>query len=169
MSKTLYCIIVSVVVMLSSCSQKSHDKTPDESAKEMITNIVVCFEMKDKETLKSYFSEHIQENSPLDSEIEAAFEFIDSEIVSVGEPNSGCIGPIDDKAFGGDIKEVITDKGTIYKFDFKGMYRYDEDKSQEGVTGLCIINMSDDYDYENPQKDLLSHKITIGDYYSQSD
>ena len=168
MSKTLYSIIVSVVVMLSSCSQKSHVKTPDESAKEMISNIVVCFENKDKETLRSYFSEYIQKNSSLDSEIESAFDFIDGEIVSVGEPNSGCIGSTEDKAYGGDIKAVITDKGTTYKFDFKGMYRYYKDTSQEGVTGLCIINMSDDYDYENPKKDLLlSHKITIGDYYSK--
>ena len=44
------------------------------------------------------------------------------------------------------------------------MYRYDKDTSQEGVTGLRIINMSDDYDYDNPNGDISVHRCIVGEY-----
>ncbi|MCR5143630.1 MAG: DUF5104 domain-containing protein [Ruminococcus sp.] len=165
MKKLLIPLLTAATLLLTSCVGGDDDyKTPDESASEMITNIVVCFENDDKETLKSYFSESAKKNGKLDTEIDEAFEFIDGDIVSYGEPHSGCIGSITDKAYGGYINEVKTEKGTIYKFDFKGMYRYDEDKTQEGVSGLRIINMSDGYDYDNPKSDISTHRIMVGKY-----
>ncbi|MCR5143625.1 MAG: DUF5104 domain-containing protein [Ruminococcus sp.] len=165
MKKVVLLLMVIMIMVLASCGYGNEDyKTPDESAQEMITNIVVCFENKDKETLTTYFCESTQKNGNLDYEIDEAFEFIDGDIVSYGEPHSGCIGSITDKAYGGYINEVKTEKGTIYKFDFKGMYRYDEDKTQEGVSGLRIINMSDGYDYDNPKSDISTHRIMVGKY-----
>ena len=41
---------------------------------------------KDKEGLKSVFSNHIEETHDLDKEIDEFFEFIDGNIISYDEP-----------------------------------------------------------------------------------
>lgn len=170
MKKNILLVILLIMTTLVSCGENDY-KTPDESANEMINNIVYCFKSKDKETLKTYFSTQMQNHSNLDYEIEIAFEFIDGEIVSVGKPDASCIGPMSDKAYGAIIRDITTDKGIVYKIDFNGKYRCDDDKSREGVEGIRLINMTDD---SKLPKNASSDKKQaccryIGNYYGQSD
>ena len=168
MKRILLCMMSILITVLSSCGVGDDEyKTPDESASEMITNIVVCFENDDNETLKTYFSESAKKNGKLDTEIDEAFEFIDGKIVSYGEPNSSCIGPIEDKAYGATISDIITDKGTEYKIDFNGKYRFDEDKSREGVRGIRVVNMTenDKLPVGASEKEQNECCRCIGNYY----
>ncbi|MCR5143634.1 MAG: DUF5104 domain-containing protein [Ruminococcus sp.] len=163
MKKVVLLLMVIMITVLASCGYGNDDyKTPDESAAEMITDIVVCFENDDKETLKTYFSESAKKNGKLDTEIDEAFEFIDGKIVSYGEPIPGCIGPIEDKAYGATISDIITDKGTEYKISFSGMERMDSDPQQEGVTYIKVINMTLADPLPNDQKE--QYIIYIGEH-----
>ena len=163
MKKLLIPLLTAATILLTSCGGGDDDyKTPDESASEMITNIVVCFENEDKETLKSYFSESARKYKEIDTEIDEAFEFIDGKIVSYGEPDSRVIGPIEEKEFGATTKKVITDKGTEYKISFSGMERMDSDPQQEGVTYIKVINMTLADPLPNDQKE--QYIIYIGEH-----
>lgn len=136
-------LLASVILILSSCtSDVGKAKTPEEAAEETIKNVVSCFETKDKETLKSYFSEAIREEYDLDVQIEAAFEFIDGDILSYGDPVTRAGGPTSDKSYGAYYDDVTTANGTTYKIDFMGKYRYDADPKRNGIKGIRVINMS---------------------------
>lgn len=64
MLKKICIVIISVTtLLLTGCNMSSEEyKTPDRQAKDLQSDIMECFIIKDKETLKSYFSEYVIES-----------------------------------------------------------------------------------------------------------
>ena len=128
--------------------------------------ILKCFEEKDKETLKSMFSEKIRKRKELDSEIEQALKFFEGKIISY-EPNM----------YGGDgsgaddgkisyimvyphIRNIQTDKKK--KYSISGLYyiknRIEPDNI--GLVAFTIYDATNTKDY-NPDE---APQVTVGDY-----
>lgn len=142
-----------MTIFSAGCSRNEHSKTASALAKERQTEIMECFINKDGETLKSFFSEYIIENYPdLDTQIETALNFLDGEIVSYDEPFPSAMGSFDRKYYGGDTRNIITDKDTEYRITdkdteyriiFHGYLTNDEKPKEVGVYCITVINMTE--------------------------
>ncbi len=160
MRKRIWFFIISMIVVtifLMSCMLTSdEDKeqiTPARLAKERQNEIMGCFINKDKETLKSFFSESAIENYPIDEQIDEAFNYLDDEIVSYDEPFPYAGGPVGRRYYGADTKHIITDKGTEYKIVFNGKLEFDENPKEIGVNSIKVIDMSVDYDRSKSKRE----------------
>ena len=148
MKKIIY-ILTSLIMLISftSCDEDEEYKTPDQLAKERQTEIMECFINKDKETLKSFFSEYVINKYPdIDSQIDEAFNFLDGEIGSYDEPDSSASGPSDRKSYGGTTLNILTDKETEYRISFTGWLSNCEQPDKVGIIRVKIANMTGEYD-----------------------
>lgn len=133
-----------MTIFSAGCSRNEDYKSPSALAIERQTEIMECFINKDGETLKSFFSEYIVENYPdLDTQIETALNFLDGEIVSYDEPFSRAMGGFDRKYYGGDTRNIITDKDTEYRIIFHGYLTNDEKPKKIGVNCITVIIMTE--------------------------
>ena len=143
-------------------------KTPDRQAKDLQSDIMKCFINQDKETLKSYFSKYVIENyTNIDTQIEEAFDFIDGEIVSYDDPFSRAAGPSDEKSYGADTNNIMTDKGTEYRIIFAGMLCDKENPDYVGVNSIKVINLTKGnlLGADASREELENHFIYIGEAF----
>lgn len=139
-------LVTTLNVILSSCANNSEQyKTPDQLAKELQNSIMICFVNKDKDTLKSYFSQYeIDTCTELDSQIDEAFKFIKGKIISYDDnPKSSACGSSERKSYGATTYNIITDKNTIYKIDFYGWLTNNQEIDKVGVINIRIVNMTE--------------------------
>ncbi len=157
-------IIKTLSVLLSSFETKITNskkyKTPTEQAKEMQTKIIQCFINKDKETLKSLFSEYVREDYDLNNQIDTAFNFIDGKIVKYDSPTSMACGSFDIKGYNGNTDNIITEKGTKYSIGFKGWLTNDKEHKKIGV---LFVEITNETMYVNFPKYNNPYDIFIGD------
>ena len=134
-------LLIVMMILSSGCLSAKGYKSPSKLAKEYQTEIMECFINKDGETLKGFFSEYVLETYPdIDTQIEAAFDFLDGEIVSYDEPFPSGTGSLEKKSYGAKTPHIITDKGTEYTIGFKGWYAYDKEPDKVGITVIGITN-----------------------------
>ena len=159
-----YFMTLLMLVSFTSCDEDEEYKTPDQLAKERQTEIMECFVNKDKETLKSFFSEYVINKYPdIDSQIDEAFNFLDGEIVSYDEPNTSASGPSDRKSYGGDTRNIVTTQNTEYRIIFRGRLTSDEEPEKIGVRCITVINMTESNKYANSDSEKEKCKIHIGE------
>lgn len=156
-----------LVVQLTACGfqrgKKEAYKTPGQQARELYVKIMDCFMNRDKDTLRSFFSQYSIENSPdIENEMETAFALFDGEIVSYEEPFGDACGGFDDKAFGAD-SYIKTDKGTEYWLTFSGWLTYAENESKVGVSYIKVVNVTECDRRE--EKEWENYTIYIGAGY----
>ena len=122
---------------------------------------------KDKEGLKSMFSEYVSQTHDLDKEIDEFFAFIDGEIISYDEPDgdetyveqSPAEGKIK-KQLGGIVYNVRTTTGRNYTISFSSYYVYNTNKDKIGIEILGILD-EDSWGGEAPYKTV--DKYSVGD------
>ena len=140
------CLITSLFIIMSGCSFMNSEKvnTPERQAKAISTQMIKCFKEKDSENLKSLFSQHVQEKYDLDTQIQEAFDFIDGDIVSHGEPDGQASGKSTDilgteyEEIQGEGTSVKTDKGKSYGVYFFAYREYRYDKDYLGVYCIAV-------------------------------
>ncbi|MCR5143632.1 MAG: DUF5104 domain-containing protein [Ruminococcus sp.] len=165
MKKRIINLMIVIIIMLSSCGKISDNKTPDQQALEVQNQIMECFVNEDKETIKTLFSEDIIQKNDIDSQIEDAFEYIDSEIISYDEPKTGETGNIEKKDYGARTTNIITKNGTKYCIGFKGWYSYNEIPEKVGVYCIAVYNETLEDSLSKEQKnDESNYSVIIGSW-----
>jgi hypothetical protein len=173
MKKCICFFATILMITLSACSiphignedDTSNNKTPGLLAKEKQTEVIECFVNEDKETLKALFSEYVISNDDnIDTEIEEAFNLIDSKIVSYDDPFGDATGSHEKKSYGGMTTGIITEQGTEYRIDFIGWVTYDADESKIGIEGIRIVNETKGAEYpaDAPEEELTDCMKKIG-------
>lgn len=155
-----------MAVFSTGCLSSKEYKSPGNLAKEHQTEIMECFINKDGETLKGFFSEYVLENYPdIDKQIEAAFDFLDGEIVSYDEPFPSASGSYEKKDYGATTRNIITDKGTEYSIGFKGWYAYDKEPDKVGITVIVVRNetIKEELDRDGVENASKLFRLCIGE------
>ena len=116
---------------------------------ERVVNIILdALKEKDAKPIKDSFSIYERkENTDIDKQIENALNFIDGNIVSIGEV-SGSYGGGSTSAERGDIKtlyngtiyDIVTDKGISYTLIIHGIYNFHNNEEKEGLYSVCIFD-----------------------------
>lgn len=91
MKKIVEVILVFIMVInMSSCGISSgKSKSHVDQMIEIGEKIMECMKKKDNDSLIALFSINVEKRYNLEKEIEAAFEFFDSEIVEYDSPTVG--------------------------------------------------------------------------------
>lgn len=168
-NKVIAIVLVTIllVVQLTACGfhrgKKEAYKTPERQARELYVKIIDCFMKRDKDTLRSFFSQYSIENSPdIEGEMEAAFALFDGEIVSYEEPDGSAGGGLDEKGFSAD-SYIKTDKGTEYWLTFSGWLTCAENENKVGVSYIKVVNVTECDRRE--EKEWENYTIYIGAGY----
>lgn len=154
--KRIYLLILSLLLIVSSCSYKPEKPSPSQVAKSQASTIIECFNTGDIEKLKLLFCENIQNTHNLEKEIAEAIEFIDGKIVSEGDwygMYAGGESVREGKLVKQDVhpgmKNVITDTGSIYRIVFASNLVYESDKKNVGMTYVTIYDETNGTDNRN--------------------
>lgn len=146
--KKVCLLILSLLLVVSSCSYKEKEPSPSQVAKSHASTIIECFDTGDVEKLKSLFCESIQSTHNLDDEITEAFEFIDEKIVSEGDwygmyagGESVRDGKLVKQNIHPGMENIITDTGSIYRITFGSYLVYETDIKN---VGMIYINIYDE-------------------------
>lgn len=130
---------------------------------------VICdaFSVRDAGAIKELFSEYAHEQYDLDKEISEAFEFLDGEIVSIGDILAGYAGGSNSAKYGevetrfhGTIYDVVTDTGKSYTIYYGAYYNY---RLHDDMVGVYTIYVSDDAVKINRAGERPGGEIWIGD------
>ena len=159
-------LLIVMTILSSGCLSSKEYKSPGNLAKEQQTEIMECFINKDGETLKSFFCEYVMENYPdIDTQIDKALNFLDGEIVSYDEPFPSALGSFDQKYYGGDTSNIITDKGTEYRIIFHGYLTNDKEPKKIGITCITVINMTEGakLPHNAPEVERNKTRVYIGE------
>ena len=141
-------LVFIMVINVSACGlNKDKSKSHIDQMVEMGEKITECFENKDKDGLIALFSENAKRRYSLEKEIEAAFEFFDSEIVkydepTIGGPGGGSSTPEGwvERELSGDIENIVTQSGTTYRITYGVCLIDKNDEDNVGVRVIRIIN-----------------------------
>ena len=154
--KKVYLLILSLLLILSSCGFRDRKPSPSKVAKSHASTIIECFNTGDIETLKSLFCENIQNTHNLDKEIAEAIEFIDGKIISEGDwygMYAGGESVREGKLVKQDVhpgmENVITDTGSIYRIVFASYLVYENDKKNVGMIYITIYDETNGTDNRN--------------------
>lgn len=159
-------LLIIITIFSTGCLSSKEYKTSSKLAFEYQTEIMECFINKDGETLKVFFSEYVLENYPnIDKQIEAAFDFLDGEIVSYDEPFTSGAGSLEKKSYGAKTQHIITDKGTEYTIGFKGWYTYDKEPNKVGITVIVVRNetIKEELDRDGIENASKLFRLCIGE------
>jgi hypothetical protein len=165
--------ITAVLMIFSSCLDNSEEyKAPDQQAEETQNEIMECFTSKDSEKLKEMFCTYVQQNDEkLDEEIQAAFDFLDGEIVSYDEAFSDFGGGESDESGWktqscfAKTTNVITTQGTNYTIEFAGYLIYRDNIEKQGVFWIYIRNENKFQEYSKNSKKEKALNNHIDSYY----
>ena len=157
------CVSLILIITLSACDKYVNTHSSSQTQGQAILK---CFEKKDKETLKSIFSEKIRKRKEFDSEIDTALNFIDGKIVSYDPDTFGGDGDAIDE---GKIKyirlyihisDIKTDKDKKYYISALYYIKNGIEPDNEGLVALTI------YDETNTEGlDPTNYpQVTVGDY-----
>lgn len=138
-------------------------KQANEAKLDISQKIVDYFNKKDLDGLKEIFCQKTQGISDIREQIQAAFEFINGNIVSynhtleaAGEGQSREKGETVKFDNGWIINDIRTDTDKVYKI-FVHMFLLDTDKNREGVSYLCITD-------SDGMECLIGYQWTTYDY-----
>lgn len=114
---------------------------------EISEKVVECFINEDAEGLKSLFCVRDQRSWSIDKDIQAAFDYIDGDIVSYeiysgGDGSSVKDGKLVDLHVSGDI-EIETDIGRIYKIRVSFQIVNKKQPTSEGIIGISVSEEND--------------------------
>ena len=165
-SKSKYitiCVSLILIMTLSACDKyvKTHSSSQTQGQA-----ILKCLEKKDKETLKSMFSEKIRKRKEFDSEIDTALNFIDGKIVSYDPDTDGGSGDsIDDGKINYIrlyiyIRDIKTDKEK--KYYISGLY-YVKNGIEPDNIGLAALTIFDTTNAKNSDYNK-EPQVIVGDY-----
>ena len=160
---TITLILVSIFLLactseikttISESTDNNESKTPDEQVWDMGLEIYEGLKNKDKEKIKSVFSENelMNHSRKIDNKIDEVFDFIDGEIVTYKEVNGSCGGgkARDDEwveeSFVGYIYGIKTDTGREYTISYGGYLVDKDDTDNIGVSGFRITEKQPDSD-----------------------
>lgn len=137
-------ILVLTLTQLTACGfhkgNSEEYKTPARYAEELQAKIMECFMNKDKNTLKSFFSEYTLAHCPeLEEQMEAAFALFDGEIVSYDEPHGDETGGF----YAASADNIMTDQGTEYRIIINGNLNNMEDESTVGLGYIKVLNITE--------------------------
>ena len=166
MNAALLLMIFILTFLSAGCLGSGDYKSPAKLAKERQTEIMECFINKDGETLESFLCEYVMEKySNIDKQIDKALNFLDGEIVSYDEPFPSALGGFDHKYYGGDTRNIITDKGTEYRIIFDGYLTNDKEPEKIGITCITVINMTEGAKLPNdaPEAERNKTRAYIGE------
>jgi len=141
-------VLAAVVLLLSACgedegSAETAQKSNLDIARDVAQDIMDCFIDKDEEKLYSLFSTKSKKYYKLEEQIEAAFDFIDGEIISYELPTDTGGGGYEienGKTIADNMTPWIyieTDSGKMYRIVFQYFTVFVEDRNGEGL--YCII------------------------------
>ena len=165
--------MVSACVLLQGCIKEDGGKveekeyeTPLMMARRQGEEIMEYVVNKDKEGLKSMFSEYVSETHDLDKEIDEFFMFIDGEIISYDKPEGDQSGAVYStkksehiKRLEGKIKNIKTDKGKTYSVGFSSYYIYNSNKDKVGID---IIGINDEDTWKDEGTYVTVEQCSIG-------
>ena len=144
-------VITSFFIIMSGCTYKKDSVVfVYREAKSISTQMITYFKEKDVGKLKSLFSNHIQKEYDLDTQIKEAFDFIGGDIVSHDEPygqageKSRDIWGTEYEEMVGEVTSVRTDKDRIYGIYFFAYRTYRYDKDYEGVFCMMIFSENEE-------------------------
>ena len=152
---------------VKSGNRRSQDRSlinmTDEQV-ETVDRLMGYFISKDNESLKSMFCEIIRTTGSIDEQIQSAFEFFDSEIVSYSGIQGGAInkaterGKIIRLAFSPTIRNIETNLGTSYEVKVYSYVVYDKYPNRIGISQITIVDENEkecvigDFYLVNPEK-----------------
>lgn len=135
-----------------------------EHEKELLAEIIECFNNRDKKRLKSFFNDYYRDSPMMDADIEEAFDFVDGKIIAYGKifgdgSTSWDYYEVRYRSYNANVY-VITDKGKEYKFLLAGELEDAEDPKEVGV---CVIEIRSENEVwrdmsGNWRKDWRRHK-----------
>ena len=120
----------------------------EQEANRVLNIIMKALKEKDAESIKNLFSDYeCNENIDIDKQIDDALNFMDGDIISMGEI-SGSYGGGSTSAERGDIKslyngtvyDIVTDKGTSYTLIVHGIYNFNNNEEKEGLYSVSILD-----------------------------
>ena len=163
-SKYITIFISLILIMtLSACDKYVNTRSSSQTQGHAILK---CFEKKDKETLKSMFSEKIRKRTELDSEIDTALNFIDGKILSFDPDTDGGSGDSIDNGkinyirLYPHISDIKTDKEK--KYSISGLY-YVKNGIEPDNIGLVALTIYDTTNTKNFDH-TKDPQVTVGDY-----
>ena len=160
---TITLILVSIFMLactgenkttISESTDNNESKTPDEQVWDMGLEIYEGLKNKDKEKIKSVFSENelMNHSRKIDRNIDKIYEFIDGEIVEYKEITGNCGGGERRyyewiyRYFGGYIFGIKTDTGREYTISYGGCMIDKNDSDNIGVFYFKIWEKDSDGD-----------------------
>ena len=160
---TITLILVSIFLLactgenkttISESTDNNESKTPDEQVWDMGLEIYEGLKNKDKEKIKSVFSENelMNHSRKIDNKIDEVFDFIDGEIVTYKEVNGNCgggkarDGEWVEESFVGYIYGIKTDTGREYTISYGGCMIDKNDSDNIGVFYFKIWEKDSDGD-----------------------
>ena len=152
---TITLILVSIFMLvctgenkttISESTDNNESKTPDEQVWDMALEIYEGLKNKDKDRIKSVFSENqlMNHSRKIDRNIDEIYEFLDGEIVEYKEITGSCGGGERRyyewiyRYFGGHIFGIKTDTGREYTIDYGGYLVDKNDSDNIGISHFII-------------------------------
>ncbi len=145
-------IIMVLSIFLTGCSLNLDiwDFTDNSSEKltpkQIMEEILDCFEKKDAERLKSLFSEKANSNEDdLNNEISEAFDFFKGNVVSVGHVYGDRFTAETREEYGitkknilGEANDIEMDNGKVYTIAYAGWEIFKADETALGVNAVTV-------------------------------
>ncbi len=142
--------------------------TSKYSAQEYYDMTADAFKKKYPTKMKELFCQKVKDTHDLDSEIAAAFDFIDGNIVSYFDDRhvSTNGGAIEDGKFvnlyaDGCIWDITTDKGERYRIYFFARLKYPDVPEEVGLQDVIVEHIIK----EDTSGEEETEEITIGEYF----
>lgn len=140
-------LLGAIVISLSSCQAIEKKLFPYAgTAEKMRDSVMDCFTDQNVEVLKDLFCDEIKNTHDLDEEIQAAFEFIQGNIVSY---DLSMYGPSGEEVRDGkvvlkdrsiNVDKIITDLDNEYKIAFNYYLVNEEHKDMVGITFITVTD-----------------------------
>ena len=139
---------------ISESTDNNNSIITDKQIWDMALEIYEGLKNKDKEKIKSVFSENelMNHSRKIDNKIDEVFDFIDGEIVTYKEVNGSCgggkarDGEWVEESFVGYIYGIKTDTGREYTISYGGYLVDKDDTDNIGVSGFRITEKQPDSD-----------------------
>lgn len=120
-------------------------------AKETMLTVLKCFDKKDKETLKSLFSESVSSKNKLDKQIENALVVYEGKSISHNDIRSGIYqnsskdGHYEYKSIRVVSENIVTDNDKTYTIEMIYVLINEKDNTQTGISKIFLRDSYDKY------------------------
>ncbi len=146
-------------IITNSRTEMLNEATDDEDAAEKMSRIIEYINERDKEGLKSMFSDRaLEEAENFDENAELLFDFIEGDIVSFEKSDGQYVSESVD--YGEIVREVAsfflveTDRES-YSFLINDIPRDDVNEENEGIYMLLVVLKENEMDIYEPENEII--------------